>query len=513
MTNTAQHGNRAHARRRMSPIGYVELGQENGGILLNLSEGGLAVRSALALTSRKFAELRFQVPVSQGWLTASGRIVWISDSKKEAGIQFTELPGEARQQIHVWVSAEGESEKAGETLPGLSEEGREPSKQILDTPDHERAGASEPTIVRGARTQEAQTRRERPPTLGEAVGVAAAGPPAQGFRFTDYSMFAAEPEKEGAWIEPTRHRKGRGGTALLVLLVAALFFTLGSTVGRGSLDRWIAYLRDAAENQLAPPPKVTPPAPPEQADAAGAAADQEDAKNAPYGDQAKAEAGANPTSGPVANSQVANTPGTEEKVDALKGTTEPRGGSAAGGSAADSTARSAIVPGTNESRPVRTAENATPRNSREMDAEPGGMAPKHSILVNPPGPGGRPFYVNLPGEAISASPAIAITARTTLEILPSASGRSERVVIGKLISHSTPFYPVEARKQRIEGSVELKARVGRTGQIIGVTPVSGPGLLASAATAAVREWRYEPTFIDGDPAETLADITVVFRLQ
>jgi len=100
-----------------------------------------------------------------------------------------------------------------------------------------------------------------------------------------------------------------------------------------------------------------------------------------------------------------------------------------------------------------------------------------------------------------------------LEILPSASGRSERVVIGKLISHSAPFYPADARSQRIEGSVELRARVGRTGQIIGVTPVSGPALLASAAAAAVREWRYEPTFVDGDPVETLADITIVFRLQ
>ncbi len=98
-------------------MAYVELGQDNGGILLNLSEGGLAVQSALALTSRVFSELRFQVPALQGWLTASGRIVWISDSKKEAGIQFTELPGEARREIHKWVSAEGESETAKERIP------------------------------------------------------------------------------------------------------------------------------------------------------------------------------------------------------------------------------------------------------------------------------------------------------------------------------------------------------------------------------------------------------------
>src|SRR5260370_3138509 len=80
MTDTAQHGNRAHARRRMSPIGYVELGQENGGILLNLSEGGLAERSALAPTPRKVSELRFPQPRAQNWLTATGRIGWINPS-------------------------------------------------------------------------------------------------------------------------------------------------------------------------------------------------------------------------------------------------------------------------------------------------------------------------------------------------------------------------------------------------------------------------------------------------
>ncbi len=501
MTKTEQHGNRAHARRRIPPVAYVELGQKNGGILLNLSEGGLAVRSVLPLALREFTGLRFQAPASQAWLTASGRLVWLSDSRKEAGLQFTELPGEARQQIHNWVSSDHDPEDASDGIPA-SGGSREPSEQILDARDGIGGGARELAIARGVRPLAAQTQREHVPTLGET---------ARDFRFTNYSMFAADPEKEGAWIEPKR-RRGWGGTALLVLLVAALFFALGSTIGRGSVDGLIAYLASVADKQLAPAPKVTPPVPPEQADAAGAAEDQE-AKSAPDGDQAKAEGGANPASGAAANSQVVNTLSTEKKDEQPKAATEPRAGSAVvGGSTADSTARSAIAPGTNGPQPGHSAENAMPRNSREMVTEPSRMAPEHSILVNPPGPGGRPFYVNLPGEAISASPAIAISARRTLEILPSASGRSERVIIGKLISHSAPFYPADARNQRIEGSVELLARVGRTGQIIGVTPVSGPALLASAAAAAVREWRYEPTFVDGDPVETLADITIVFRL-
>jgi TonB family protein len=136
--------------------------------------------------------------------------------------------------------------------------------------------------------------------------------------------------------------------------------------------------------------------------------------------------------------------------------------------------------------------------------------------VNAPEPGSPPFFVNLPSEAVSASGAIAISARRTLEVLPRISGASsgaERVVVGKLIAHSEPFYPAEARSRGIEGSVELRARVGRTGQVVGITPVSGASQLVPAAMAAVREWRYEPTFVNGDPAETLADITIVFRLR
>lgn len=84
--------------------------------------------------------------------------------------------------------------------------------------------------------------------------------------------------------------------------------------------------------------------------------------------------------------------------------------------------------------------------------------------------------------------------------------------MGKLISHSDPFYPVEARSKHIEGSVELRATVGLAGGIISITPVRGPEVLTVAGMKALREWRYEPTFINGDPVETQTEITMVFRL-
>src|SRR6202140_133775 len=93
---------RARERRKLGPMAYVELGQDNGGILLNLGEGGFAVQSALAFQTTEFAELRFQIPQVRGWLCARGRIAWMSENKTMAGIQFTELPETARREIRKW---------------------------------------------------------------------------------------------------------------------------------------------------------------------------------------------------------------------------------------------------------------------------------------------------------------------------------------------------------------------------------------------------------------------------
>src|SRR5437868_1456230 len=97
---------RLHGRRKLATMAYVELGQDNGGILLNIGEGGLAVQSALTLTSKDFPEIRFQLPRFRRWFTVSGRLAWISESRTEAGIQFVDMPEAVRTQITNWISSE-----------------------------------------------------------------------------------------------------------------------------------------------------------------------------------------------------------------------------------------------------------------------------------------------------------------------------------------------------------------------------------------------------------------------
>ena len=510
------HGNRAHIRRKLSPMAYVELGQDNGGILLNLSEGGFAVQSALALTSREFSELRFQVPAFQGWLTASGRIVWISDSKKEAGVQFTELPGEARREIHKWVSAEGAPEKAKERVPAAVSFGptsRQPEsdtrKQAPNAPDRGAGIARERAVAVNAPVL-AVRREPEPSQTSERQTVAVAEPPAQEFHFTDYSMFAAEPESEVVWQQRRAGHRGSWRRAAVGVLVAAVFFALGATVGRESVDRWMTYLGGWAQGQVGtvPAPKAAPPpAPDNNVEAAESKAESNrDVTGSDGEERAGAGRGGNLTSEREANS-------TAKLGNEGKGTDTGASKTTKDGLSSDG---KAVYPAVSEPQARRPGEGVLTRNGHGMDGEPSRMGTEHAILVNAPEPGSRPFLVSLPGEAVSASAAVAISARRTLEIPPrssAAASASQRVVIGKLLAHGEPFYPAEAKKRGIEGSVELRARVGRTGEVIGVTPVSGPWLLFPAAVNAVREWRYEPTFVNGDPAETLADITIVFRLQ
>src|SRR5207237_7716796 len=90
---------RAFPRWLIRPFSYVELGKNNGGVLLNISESGLAVTSAMALAENDLPSIAVQFTGSQDQVNVSGQIAGISESKKEAGIRFANLTEEARRTI------------------------------------------------------------------------------------------------------------------------------------------------------------------------------------------------------------------------------------------------------------------------------------------------------------------------------------------------------------------------------------------------------------------------------
>jgi TonB family protein len=94
---------RIYYRLPMRSVCYVEMGDGNGGVMLNLSEGGCTVQAAEVLAHRRFPRMRFRLPKSERWVEAAGKMVWHGKSGKEAGIEFVDLPEEARQSIREWM--------------------------------------------------------------------------------------------------------------------------------------------------------------------------------------------------------------------------------------------------------------------------------------------------------------------------------------------------------------------------------------------------------------------------
>ncbi len=90
---------------------------------------------------------------------------------------------------------------------------------------------------------------------------------------------------------------------------------------------------------------------------------------------------------------------------------------------------------------------------------------------------------------------------------------SQGVTQGLLIHKVQPEYPPLARQARIQGVVILQAVIGKDGSITGLHIVSGHPMLAPAALAAVKEWRYKPYILNGEPVEVETTINVNFTLS
>jgi len=75
-----------------------------------------------------------------------------------------------------------------------------------------------------------------------------------------------------------------------------------------------------------------------------------------------------------------------------------------------------------------------------------------------------------------------------------------------------PTYPALALRDRVQGTVVLRALVGRKGRVENVQVLSGPSLLASAAVEPVRRWRYPPADPNAEPVGAWKQITFEFTI-
>ena len=233
----------------------------------------------------------------------------------------------------------------------------------------------------------------------------------------------------------------------------------------------------------------------------------------------------------------------------------PRVASAASSAATSSaTAPSSVpssTPDTVASRPAGAAKTSS--NSDASDEDDAEKTPAHSGKLNPKANSAKvsaPAVDKAP-ETIADAPAIVIKndlsqkpvakrAATPDAVAPSITGIaagdggalpnlmggesnapapmlgtlnvSQGVSRGLLVKKTAPVYPASALQMHIEGAVELVATISKSGDISAVKVASGNPQLARAAVDAVKQWKYKPYLLNGEPVEIQTQVTVNFKL-
>jgi protein TonB len=117
------------------------------------------------------------------------------------------------------------------------------------------------------------------------------------------------------------------------------------------------------------------------------------------------------------------------------------------------------------------------------------------------------------GSVPTAAPPPPPPVQAPKPVIPKQIRVGGNVQSAKLVNQPKPSYPPLARQARIQGVVKFNAVIGRDGTIQNLTMVSGHPLLVPAATEAVRQWRYQPTLLNGEPVEVVTQIDVNFTLS
>jgi len=141
------------------------------------------------------------------------------------------------------------------------------------------------------------------------------------------------------------------------------------------------------------------------------------------------------------------------------------------------------------------------------DEAPPPMSGVGGVVGGVPGgvPGGQMGGVI--GGIINSTP-VAVPKVATPQRVRVSAGVSQGLLINKV----NPTYPPLAKQARIQGAVVLQAVIGKDGSIQNLRAMSGHPMLTPAAIDAVKQWRYKPYYLNGEPVEVDTQITVNFTL-
>jgi len=141
----------------------------------------------------------------------------------------------------------------------------------------------------------------------------------------------------------------------------------------------------------------------------------------------------------------------------------------------------------------------------------GGKAPAAVTKPAPTPDAPAPSVIGMGAPTAAPLPNLGTTEvgfKPVLQTLSVSQGVSQGLLYRKV----APSYPQNALRMHIEGKVELLATISKEGNITHIKVLSGDSQLARAASDAVKQWKYKPYLLNGEPLEIQTQVTVNFKL-
>lgn len=107
---------------------------------------------------------------------------------------------------------------------------------------------------------------------------------------------------------------------------------------------------------------------------------------------------------------------------------------------------------------------------------------------------------------------IAVASMAAAQAVPQRVRVGSGVMSGLVVKKVQPAYPAEAKAQHIQGTVVLKAIIDKEGNVASLEVVSGHPMLVPPAIEGVKQWKYKPYLLNGDPVEVETQVTVNYTL-
>jgi hypothetical protein len=463
---------RAFPRYHPKSFTYVNVGDSNGGILSDASESGLQITTAQALTEGERIELLLQTGMGEEPIEAIGRPVWLSVSRKTAGLQFVEVTDDARRRIRYWMAHDGAAAK-----PPIQKTA--PSKQSVPLTEElekmfplEAYVGEPPAAKRPAPKPRASAPAPKVPAPKPSTSDPIPQPPTPVRRPsvefpTQLHRALYEVSREPLALSEPSARSTAARIAVIVCVVMIVGFVTSVMAGRFPFWR-----RSSSET----PPVLATSAPATTADPLQTMKPQ------------TGNAGSEPSTHSLQPYDGATNAAAQPDSVAPSGVPDAQAPNAAGPTAAGET--SADTP-------------SVPQTSDDKE-----------VLVTPPTPGSDAALVTLPQQAVTASAVVAIGVQSSALVLPTSGPQhhAERLEFG-MIAASPPDVSLPAAVAQESGTeiVRLRAVIDEQGEIKSLDAVHGRTDLIPISESLVRHWSQTPARLNGRPIQSFEDITLSFR--